>query len=169
MTAKSFLPFVFLFAVFIDASTISTSLLNIELKKNYSFVERSLNESDMKIDSSTGNIFFTNEDISIQVLTPFEENYRIREDTIEIHDIFLDQKNVIDIKELDNFFLDLLLEGVDQDSETYSVDIINNSTIQVFENNGLNVVSFSFIGNKLKLIRYQDSLGVEHGIELTLL
>jgi|TARA_B100001059_G_C17775671_1_gene551089 hypothetical protein len=169
MTAKSFLPFVFLFAVFIDASIISTSLLNIELKKNYSFVERSLNESDMKIDSSTGNIFFTNEDISIQVLTPFEENYRIREDTIEIHDIFLDQKNVIDIKELDNFFLDLLLEGVDQDSETYSVDIINDSTIQVFENNGLNVVSFSFIGNKLKLIRYQDSLGVEHGIELTLL
>lgn len=169
MTAKSFLPFVFLLAVFIDASTISTSLLNIELKKNYSFVERSLNESDMKIDSSTGNIFFTNEDISIQVLTPFEENYRIREDTIEIHDIFLDQKNVIDIKELDNFFLDLLLEGVDQDSETYSVDIINDSTIQVFENNGLNVVSFSFIGNKLKLIRYQDSLGVEHGIELTLL
>ena len=169
MTAKSFLPFVFLFAVFIDASTISTSLLNIELKKNYSFVERSLNESDMKIDSSTGNIFFTNEDISIQVLTPFEENYRIREDTIEIHDIFLDQKNLIDINELDNFFLDLLLEGVDQDSETYSVDIINDSTIQVFENNGLNVVSFSFIGNKLKLIRYQDSLGVEHGIELTLL
>ena len=169
MTAKSFLPFVFLFAVFIDASSISTSLLNVELKKNYSFVERSLNESDMKIDSSTGNIFFTNEDISIQVLTPFEENYRIREDTIEIHDIFLDQKNVIDIKELDNFFLDLLLEGVDQDSETYSVDIINDSTIQVFENNGLNVVSFSFIGNKLKLIRYQDSLGVEHGIELTLL
>lgn len=169
MTAKSFLPFVFLLAVFIDASTISTSLLNIELKKNYSFVERSLNESDMKIDSSTGNIFFTNEDISIQVLTPFEENYRIREDTIEIHDIFLDQKNVIDIKELDNFFLDLLIEGVDQDSETYSVDIINDSTIQVFENNGLNVVSFSFIGNKLKLIRYQDSLGVEHGIELTLL
>ena len=169
MTAKSFLPFVFLFAVFIDASTISTSLLNIELKKNYSFVERSLNESDMKIDSSTGNIFFTNEDISIQVLTPFEENYRIREDTIEIHDIFLDQKNVIDIKELNNFFLDLLIEGVDQDSETYSVDIINDSTIQVFENNGLNVVSFSFIGNTLKLIRYQDSLGVEHGIELTLL
>ena len=167
MTAKSFLPFVFLFAVFIDASSISTSLLNVELKKNYSFVERSLSESDMQIDSSTGNIFFTNEDISIQVLTPFEENYRIREDTIEIHDIFLDQKNVIDIKELDNFFLDLLLVGVDEASATYSVNIINDSTIKVFENNGLNVVSFSFIGNKLKLIRYQDSLGVEHGIELT--
>lgn len=166
MTAKSFLPFVSLFAVFIDASIISTSLLNIELKKNYSFVERSLSESDLQIDSSTGNIFFTNEDISIQVLTPFEENYIIREDTIEIHDIFLDQKNVIDIKELDNFFLDLLLEGVDQASETYSVNIINDSSIQVIENNGLNVVSFSFIGNKLKLIRYKDSLGVEHGIEL---
>ena len=121
----------------------------------------------MQINSSTGNIFFTNEDISIQVLTPFEETYTIREDTIEIHDIFLDQKNVIDIKELDNFFLDLMLEGVDQVSETYSVEIVNDSTIQVFENNGLNVVNFSFIDNKLKLIRYKDSLGVEHGIELT--
>ena len=121
----------------------------------------------MQINSSTGNIFFTNEDISIQVLTPFEETYTIREDTIEIHDIFLDQKNVIDIKELDNFFLDLMLEGVDQASETYSVEIVNDSTIQVFENNGLNVVNFSFIDNKLKLIRYKDSLGVEHGIELT--
>ena len=93
MTAKSFFLFVILFAVFIDAASISTSLLNDELKKNYSFVERSLSESDLQIDSSTGNIFFTNEDISIQVLTPFEENYRIREDTIEIHDVFLDQKN----------------------------------------------------------------------------
>ena len=167
MTAKFFFSFVFSFAVFIDAASISASLLNIELKKNYSFVERSLSESDMQIDSSTGNIFFTNEDISIQVLTPFKENYRIREDTIEIHDIFLDQKNVIDIRELDNFSLDLLLEGVDEASATYSVNIVNDSTIQVFENNGLNVVSFSFIGNKLKLIRYQDSLGVEHGIELT--
>ena len=95
MTAKSFLPFVFLFAVFIDASTISTSLLNVELKKNYSFVERSLSESNMQIDSSTGNIFFTDEDISIQVLTPFEENYRIREDAIEIHDIFWIKKTLL--------------------------------------------------------------------------
>ena len=145
MTAKSFLPFVFLFAVFIDASTISTSLLNVELKKNYTFVERSLSEANMQIDSSTGNIFFTNEDISIQVLTPFEENYRIREDTIEIHDIFLDQKNVIDIKELDNFFLDLLLEGIDEASETYSVDIINDSIIQVFETTVLMLLAFHLL------------------------
>ena len=167
MISKFLASCIFLFSTFINASQITISLLNSELKKNYSFLERSLSESEMRIATSSGKIFFTNDEISIHVLSPFEENYRIREDTIEIHDIFLDQKNVIDIRELDNFFLDLLLEGVDEASATYSVNIVNDSTIQVFENNGLNVVSFSFIGNKLKLIRYQDSLGVEHGIELT--
>ena len=36
---------------------ISLSLLNSELKKNYAFTERSLNQSDLKIESSSGNIF----------------------------------------------------------------------------------------------------------------
>lgn len=169
MIARFFIPLVFLFSVSLDAKSISTNLLNDQLKRNYSFIERSLNESEMQIGNSAGKILFKNDEVIIQVLTPFEENYRINKETIEIHDVFLDQKQTIEIDQINNFFLDLLIEGVDQDSETYSVDIINDSTIQVFENNGLNVVSFSFIGNKLKLIRYQDSLGVEHGIELTLL
>ena len=105
MIAKFFALCIFLFSVFINASSISTSLLNRELKKNYSFIERSLNESDMRIDTSSGKIFFTNQEILIHVLTPFEEDYRIYEDTIEIHDVFLDQTQVINIEKFDNFFL----------------------------------------------------------------
>ena len=167
MIPKFFIPFIFLFSVSINAASISTFLLNSELKKNYSFIERSLHESDMKIDSSTGKIFFNNEGISIHVLTPFKENYRINGDAIEIHDVFLDQKQIINIKQLNNFFLNLLVGGVDENTEAYSVHFINDSTIQIIENNSSNVISFSFIGNQLNLIRYKDSVGVDHGIELT--
>ena len=167
MIAKFFALCIFLFSVFINASSISTSLLNRELKKNYSFIERSLNESDMRIDTSSGKIFFTNQEILIHVLTPFEEDYRIYEDTIEIHDVFLDQTQVINIEELDNFFLNLLVDGVDEDAGSYSVNVINDSIIQVIDNTRSNIISFSFLENQLKLIRYIDSLGVEHGIELT--
>ncbi len=167
MIAKFFAFCIFLFSVFINASSISTSLLNSELKKNYSFIERSLNESDMRIDTSSGKIFFTNQEILIHVLTPFEEDYRIYEDTIEIHDVFLDQTQVINIEKFDNFFLNLLVDGVDDDADSYSINVINNSNIQVIDDTRSNIISFYFLENRLNLIRYIDSLGVEHGIELT--
>ena len=167
MIAKFFISFIFIFSVFIDASSISISLLNSELKKNYSFLERSLSESEMRIDTSSGKIFFTNEEISIHVLSPFKENYIINGDTIEIHDIFLDQTQVINIDELDNFFLNLLIVGIDEDADTYSINIMNDSLIQIIDNTRSNVIAFSFFENRLNLIRYKDSLGVEHGIELT--
>ena len=167
MISKFLASCIFLFSAYINASPISISLLNSELKKNYSFLERSLNESEMRIDTSSGKIFFTNEEISIHVLSPFEEKYIINGDTIEIHDIFLDQTQVINIEELDNFFLNLLIVGIDEDADTYSINIINDSLIQIIDNTRSNVITFSFFENRLNLIRYKDSLGVEHGIELT--
>ena len=169
MIARFFIPLVFLFSASLDATSISTNLLNDQLKRNYSFIERSLNESEMQIGNSTGKILFKNDEVIIQVLTPFEENYRINKETIEIHDVFLDQKQTIEIDQINNFFLDLLIEGVDEDSEAYSVRIIQDSTIKIYENDSSSVISFLFIDNQLKLIRYTDSLGVEHGVELTLL
>ena len=72
-----------------------TDLLNSELKKNYSFTERSLNQSDLKIESSSGNIFFDANGITVNVLSPFEEIYRIEDNFLEIHDVFLDQKQIV--------------------------------------------------------------------------
>ena len=77
------------------ALTISADILNSELKKNYSFVERSLNQSDLKIETSSGKILFDPLGVTVKVLAPFEENYRIEGDRIEIHDVFLDQKGFI--------------------------------------------------------------------------
>ena len=169
MIARFFIPLVFLFSASLDATSISTNLLNDQLKRNYSFIERSLNESEVQIGNSAGKILFKNDEVIIHVLTPFEENYRINKETIEIHDVFLDQKQTIEIDQINNFFLDLLIEGVDEDSETYSVRIIQDSTIKIYENDSSSVISFLFTDNQLKLIRYTDSLGVEHGVELTLL
>ena len=167
MISKFLASFIFLFSAFINASQVTISLLISELKKNYSFLERSLSESEMRIATSSGKIFFTNDEISIHVLSPFDVNYIIDGDTIEIHDVFLDQTQVINIEELDNFFLNLLINGIDENAETYSINIINDSVIQIIDNSNSNLISFLFLDNQLNLIRYKDSLGVEHGIELT--
>ena len=149
------------------ALTISADVLNSELKKNYSFVERSLNQSDLKIETSSGKILFDPFGVTVKVLAPFKENYRIEGDRIEIHDVFLDQKQIIGIDQLDNFFINILMNGVDNNSQAYSISHINDATIEIISTNTSNLIRFSFIDNKLNLIRYKDSIGVEHGIELT--
>ena len=155
------------FSVLAEDDKVSLSLLNAELKKNYAFVERSLNQSQMKIDNSSGKIFFDETGITINVLTPFQENYRIEGGIIEIHDLFLDQKQVINVEQANNFFLNILIEGIDENDPSYRVNIVDNDIIEIMsiEQNTL-VVSFLFFKNRLELIRYTDSIGVEHGIEL---
>lgn len=167
MITKFFLILTFNFSVFAAASSKPSDLLNNELKKNYSFVERSLNQSDLKIETSTGKIFFDKTGVTVNVLTPFEENYRVEDGKLEIHDVFLDQKQIIDINDIDNFFLNILIDGIDESAKGYSINQIDDSTLQIISTNRSDLISFSFLDNKLNLIRYKDSIGVEHGIELT--
>ncbi len=167
MITKFFLILTFHFSVFAAASSNPSDLLNNELKKNYSFVERSLNQSDLKIETSTGKIFFDKTGVTVNVLTPFEENYRVENGKLEIHDVFLDQKQIIDINDIDNFFLNILIDGIDESAKGYSINQIDDSTLQIISTNHSDLISFSFLDNKLNLIRYKDSIGVEHGIELT--
>ena len=167
MITKFFLILAFHFSVFTAASSSSLDLLNNELKKNYSFVERSLNQSDLKIETSTGKIFFDKTGVTVNVLTPFEENYRVEDGKLEIHDVFLDQKQIVDINDIDNFFLNILIDGIDESAKGYSINQIDDSTLQIISTNGSHLITFSFLENKLNLIRYKDSIGVEHGIELT--
>ena len=60
-----------------------------------------------------------------------------------------------------------MVDGVDEGEDSYSINVINDSLIQVIDDTRSNIISFSFLENQLNLIRYKDSLGVEHGIELT--
>ena len=154
------------FSVLAGDDKVSLSLLNAELKKNYAFVERSLNQSQMKIDNSSGKIFFDETGITINVLTPFQENYRIEDGMIEIHDLFLDQKQVINVEQANNFFLNILIEGINENNPSYRVNIVDNDIIEIMSIEQNTLVSFLFFKNRLELIRYTDSIGVEHGIEL---
>jgi hypothetical protein len=81
--------------------------------------------------------------------------------------VFLDQKQTIDIDQADNFFINLLMNGIDENSEAYSINHINDQTIEIISASSSDLIIFSFVSNKLNLIRYKDSIGVEHGIELT--
>jgi hypothetical protein len=161
-----FIIFSFNYSVLADDDKVSLSLLNTELKKNYAFVERSLNKSQMKINNSSGKIFFDETGITINVLTPFEENYRIEGGIIEIHDLFLDQKQLINVEQANNFFLNILIEGIDENNPLYRVNIVDDDIIELMSIDQNTLVSFLFFKNRLELIRYTDSLGVEHGIEL---
>ena len=162
----SFIFSILFFSALIEAN-ISVEHLNNELKKDYFFVERSLNQSDIKIESSQGKIIFDRSGISVVVMSPFKENYRIEGTTMEIHDVYLDQKQLVDIKTSENFFLNILMNGIVENSDEYQVSI-NPNSIDIIASDANNVVNFFFNKNSLlRLIKYKDSIGVEHGIELT--
>jgi len=162
--------FSFIFSILISSTLIEANIsvehLNNELKKDYSFVERSLNQSDLKIESSQGKITFDESGVSVVVTSPFEENYRIEGSTMEIYDVYLDQKQVVDIKTSENFFLNILMNGIVENSDEYQISI-KSSSIDIIRSEEDNIVNFFFNENSLKLIKYKDSIGVEHGIELT--
>ena len=162
--------FSFIFLILISSTLIEANIsvehLNNELKKDYSFVERSLNQSDLKIESSQGKITFDESGVSVVVTFPFEENYRIEGSTMEIYDVYLDQKQVLDIKINNNFFLNILMNGIEENSDEYQISI-NTNSINIIGSDENNIVNFFFNENLLRLIKYKDSIGVEHGIELT--
>jgi hypothetical protein len=166
MKSKFLFIFSILFYSALIEANISVEHLNNELKKDYSFVERSLNQSDLKIESSQGKIIFDQSGISVVVISPFEENYRIEGSTMEIYDVFLDQKQVVDIRTSENFFLHILMNGIVENSDEYKVSI-NPNSIDIIASDENNTVNFFFNENSLRLIKYKDSIGVEHGIELT--
>ena len=122
------------FSVLINASSISFDIFNNALKKDYSFVERSLSKSDLKIESSSGKIILGRNGIIINVLAPFEETYTISDGTLEIHDLFLDQKQMIDLSQTDNFFLNILINGIDE----------NGSPISLADFKGKNVILYFY-------------------------
>ena len=165
---KSKFSFIFsiLFCSALIEANISVEHLNNELKKDYFFVERSLNQSDLKIESSQGKITFDESGVSVMVMSPFEENYRIEGSAMEIYDVYLDQTQIVDIKTSENFFLDILINGINKNSDEYRVSI-NPSSVDIISSNREDTVNFFFEDNLLRLIKYKDSIGVEHGIELT--
>ena len=73
---------------------------------------------------------------------------------------------MIDLSQTDNFFLNILINGIDENADFYSISQLDESRIQINSLDGSNEILFYFIEETLNLIRYTDSIGVEHAIEL---
>ena len=73
---------------------------------------------------------------------------------------------MIDLSQTDNFFLNILINGIDENAEVYSISQLDDQAIQINSIDGSNEIMFYFIEETLNLIRYTDSIGVEHAIEL---
>ena len=163
----------FLFFVFLVSAPIygkdklSLDMLNKALTKNYSFVERSLNQSAIQIEESSGEIFFENLGLTVNINTPFKERYRVLEDLIEIYDIDLEQTRTVRLDDINNVFISALIYGVQEQSTNYQINYHDGQTLELLPIDSSPGIKFFFNSEKLKLIRYTDSVGVEHGIELT--
>ena len=163
-----FLFFVFLVSAPIyGEDTLSLDMLNKALTKNYSFVERSLNQSAIQIEESSGEIFFENSGLTVNINSPFKERYRVLEDLIEIYDVDLEQTRTVRLDDINNVFISALIYGVQEQSTNYQINYYDGETLELLPIDSSPGIKFFFNSEKLKLIRYTDSFGVEHGIELT--
>jgi outer membrane lipoprotein-sorting protein len=145
----------------------SVELLNNALTQNYSFVERSLSKSDLKIEESAGEILFNNPGFIVNITSPFKERYEVNKDIITIHDIDLEQSRKIKLEDVQSIFLNILLNGLKTESDIYLIKENDYPNFMVVPLDDSSAINFIFDQNNLSLIRYTDSLGIEHGIELT--
>jgi len=148
---------------------LSLSLLNSSLKKNYSFIERSLDPNGLKIEESSGEILFNASGFTVIIATPFKERYEITQDLVTIVDMDLNKSQAIKLEDVDSIFIKALLNGVDNQSPDYKV--ANDQPNILVLNPADNSPPIQFIFNQeiLGAIRYTDNLGIEHSIELTYL
>ena len=88
----------------ISANTIES--LNEFFKNNLEFVQTSFNTINNSFDKSYGNFSRDlNNNIKIEINSPFKEIYFINEDGIEIHDLEFNQKRFIKNQDIPNNIL----------------------------------------------------------------
>ena len=151
---------------FADQSNLA-DLLNEALSHNYSFVERSLNQSDLKIEESAGEILFnTSKGFVVNILSPFKERYEVNQDTVTIFDLELDQSRAMSLEDINSIFIKVLLSGLSSQSSEYTIMPHDSNNFSILPADNSPEIKFIFNKNILRLIRYTDNLGIEHGIEL---
>ena len=152
--------------VFADPDNIA-NLLNEALSHNYSFVERSLNQSDLRIEESAGQIIFDGKKgFVVNISSPFKERYEVNQDKVTIFDLDLNQSRAINLEDINSIFIKLLLSGLSSKSDEYEIQLNDSNNFSIVPEDGSPEIKFIFNKKILSLIRYTDNLGIEHGIEL---
>lgn len=158
------LKFISLLCLFL-ASSIYASIsneLDIFFSEDLKFIQTSLNENKNSIDESEG-IFkrVTNNNIILEIVSPFKERYFLTEEYIEIHDLEFDQiKNIPKEEFKNNLFINYLINGFD-DKTLQSMD--ENSFVII--DNEENSYQFKYINKNTLQVRFKDNMDVTNIIK----
>ena len=158
------LKFISLLCLFL-ASSIYASIsneLDIFFSEDLKFIQTSLNENKNSIDESEG-IFkrVRNNNIILEIVSPFKERYFLTEEYIEIHDLEFDQiKNIPKEEYKNNLFINYLINGFD-DKTLQSMD--ENSFVII--DNEENSYQFKYINKNTLQVRFKDNMDVTNIIK----
>ena len=141
------------------ANSIHASISN-ELDNFFSgdlkFIQTSLNEIKNSIDESQG-IFkrVSNNNISIEIVSPFKERYFLTEEYIEIYDLEFDQVKTIPKEEyINNLFVNYLINGFDEKN----IERMDQNSFVINDEN--NAYQFKYINKNTLQVRFKDNMDV---------
>ena len=145
----------YLFLVNYTYATISDELNNF-FNGDLKFIQTSLNENKNSIDESEG-IFkrVINNDINIEVVSPFKEKYILTKEYVEIYDLEFDQVKTIPKEEyINNLFVNYLINGFDEKN----IERIDQNSFVINDEN--NVYQFKYINKNTLQVRFKDNMDV---------
>ena len=152
-----------IFNVNIHAFSVADQLNNF-FQSGSVFVHKSLNKKNNNIEESSGFFERYNDHISIDVFSPYRETYNIYDDEIEIVDIEFSQIRYIPIEDLENnFFLNLILNGVSDDYE--HINVIEDGKYILIKDNL--EIAIDFINKNTLQLKYKDNLGIDNLIRFS--
>ena len=147
---------------FVSANTVES--LNEFFKNNLEFVQTSFNSINNSFDKSYGNFSRDpNNNIKIEINSPFKEIYFINENGIEIHDLEFNQKRYIKNQDISNNILKFIKNGFDDESiNLEQIDDFKFKITELKKN-----YYFEFLSNDILQIKYKDNMDLDNLINFS--
>ena len=141
-----------------------TELLNGFFKNNLKFTQTSFNSANNSFDKSYGTFYRDPENnIKIEITSPFKEIYLINKNGVEIHDLEFNQKRFIKNEDISNNLLNFIKNGFDK--ELLSLEQINSKNLKIIDDD--KTYYFEFLSNNELQIKYKDNLNVDNLINFS--
>ena len=141
-----------------------TELLNGFFKNNLKFTQTSFNSANNSFDKSYGTFYRDLENnIKIEITSPFKEIYLINKNGVEVHDLEFNQKRFIKNEDISNNLLNFIKNGFDK--ELLSLEQINSKNLKITDED--KTYYFEFLSNNELQIKYRDNLNVDNLINFS--
>ena len=139
-------------------SSASLDDLNIFFKNELSFKQTSLNKINNNFDTSSGKIIRDNNNsLQVEIYEPFRERYVIDNNGIKIYDLEFDQVRMIKKEEINNNILGFIYNGF---SEDLDIENLDDKSFKINEDSNFYYVEF--VNEDTLQIKYKDNMGVEN-------